>query len=82
MATLELTIGSLTSSKEATDGNAQDVLTSVFAYYHPEDAGEFTNQEKLDELVQVIIPRLLIDKARQYEERAAMVAIDSDPPVF
>lgn len=82
MATLTLTIATLTSSKEATDANAQDVLTSVFAYYHPEDAGEFTNQEKLDELVQVIIPRLLIDKARQYEERAAMVAIDSDPPVF
>lgn len=82
MATLELTISALTSSKEATDANAQDVLTSVFAYYHPHDAGEFTNQEKLDELVQVIIPRLLIDKARQYEERVAMIAIDSDPPEF
>ena len=82
MATLSLSIGPLTSSKTVVDANAQDVLASVFAYYHPEDADEFTNQEKLDNLVQIIIPLLLIDKARQYEERAARIALDSDPPIF
>ena len=82
MATLTLTIGPLTSSRETTDANAQDVLSSVFAYYHPEDADDFTNQEKLDELVQVLIPKLLLDKARQYEERAARIALESDPPIF
>jgi len=84
MATLTLSIGPLTSSKAATDENAQRVLESAYALFNDDD--EATNQEKLDYIVQVLIPLALIGKAQQYEERVALAeavaGVNSDPPIF
>ena len=85
MAELTLEIGPLTSSKIATDANAQRVLESVFALYHDEPGG-YTNQQKLDYIVQVLIPQFLVGRAHQYEERQAIEDakddLRNDPPEF
>jgi len=85
MAQMTLSIGPLTSSKTATDANAQRVLESAFALFHDE-LDEFTNQEKLDYIAQTLIPMMLTDRARQYEERQAILdaeqSVIDDPPLF
>ena len=84
MATLTLTIATLTASRGATDENAQRVLESAFALFHQnewvlDEFGQptdvpvvYTAQERLDWIVQVLIPMQLMDRARQYEELVAI----------
>lgn len=85
MATLTLTIGALISDTTVTDANAQRVLASAFALFNA-DPDIFTDQEKLDWIVQTLIPDLLADKARQYEEKQAFADaqanVNNDLPVF
>lgn len=85
MAALTLTIGALTSDTTVTDVNAQRVLASAFALFHDEPDG-FTDQGKLDWIVQTLIPDLLADKARQYEEKQAFADaqanVNNDLPIF
>jgi len=98
MATLTLDIATLTSSRDATNANAQRILESAFALFHQDEwvLDEFgfptdvpityTAQEKLDWIVQVLIPMQLADKARQYEEMIAIhetkEALALDEPTF
>jgi len=92
MATLTLSISVLTSSIEVGDVAAQRVLESAFALFHQDDVDEngdpvvYTSKQKLDWIVQHLIPLMLQDKARQFEEqqaiKAAQVASAADAPVF
>ena len=92
MATLSLSISVLESSIEVGDTSAQRVLESAFALFHQDDVDEngdpvvYTSKQKLDWIVQHLIPLMLQDKARQHEEqvaiRAAQVASAADAPVF
>ena len=71
MATLTLTIGPLTSSRTVTNERAQAVLSAAFDLRHPE-GGDYTNQQKLDWIVQQLIPQLLTQLSRQHHERTAV----------
>jgi len=98
MATLTLKIATLTSSTEATDANATRVLESAFALFHQNDwvldeDGQptdvpvtYTAKQRLDWIVKTLIPQMLADKARQYEEqvaiRDAQAAAALDAPTF
>ena len=86
MATLSLSISVLESSIEVGDVAAQRVLESAFALFHPGDETVYTSKQKLDYIVKVLIPLMLQDKAKQFEEqqliRAAQVASAADAPVF
>ena len=82
--TLTLKIGTLTASATATDANAQRILEACFALYHRNDfvldaegqsAGvlkTYTAQQRLDWIVKELIPQMLVDKARQWDEREAV----------
>lgn len=81
MATLTLKIATLTSSVEAVDANASRILEACFALFHqnPELDEEgnpvvvtYTPKQKLDWIVQKLIPQMLVDKARQYDEMLAI----------
>lgn len=88
MATLTLSIGPLTSTLQATDANAQRVLGGAFALFHQneEEPKTYTSKEKLDWIVRVLIPQMLVDKAAQYEEavaiREAQKAAREDAPIL
>lgn len=75
MATLTLKIATLTSSIDVTDANATRVLESAFALFHQNDMDEkgklvaYTAKQRLDWIVEVLIPAMLSDKARQFEEQ-------------
>jgi len=81
MATLTLKIATLTSSIDVTDANASKVLESAFALFHRNDfvldaEGQptdvlktYTAKQRLDWIVKVLIPAMLSDKARQFEEQ-------------
>jgi uncharacterized protein YbaR (Trm112 family) len=75
MATLTLKIATLTSSIEVGDANATRVLESAFALFHQNDfdvdgkAIVYTPKQRLDWIVKVLIPQMLVDKARQFEEQ-------------
>lgn len=80
MATLTLKISSLTGTAAFTDANALGVLLSAFQLFHQADfvldkdgnptevPKTYTNQQKLDYIVQELIPMFLVEKARQYDE--------------
>lgn len=80
MATLTLTIGALTSSRTVTNTRAANVLTAVFDLYHPPEDPPvtYTNQEKLDWIVQVLIPQTLTQMSRQQTERLAVEAMATE----
>jgi uncharacterized protein YbaR (Trm112 family) len=92
MATLTLKISTLTSSIEVSDANATRVLESAFALFHQNKTDEdsnpvvYTAKQRLDWIVKVLIPQMLVDKARQYEEqraiRDAQKAAAADTPKF
>jgi len=72
MAKLTLAIATLTASTTATDANAQRVLEACFALYHRHDDTEYTPNQKLDWIVKELIPEMLVDKARQFQEQQAV----------
>lgn len=84
MAKLTLGIATLTASTTATDANAQRVLEACFALYHRHDyemdaegmptdtLKTYTPQQRLDWIVKVLIPEMLVDKARQFQEQQAV----------
>ena len=78
MATLTLQIATLTSSLEVSDANATRVLESAFALFHQGETDEggnpvvYTAKQRLDYIVQTLIPQMLADKALQYDERQAI----------
>jgi len=89
MADLRLTIGTLTSKKTADNTRVKRVLEAVFALFHqgevdeqgqaiPYDPAAYTDQQKLDYVVQDLIPQMLVDKARQYEEQQAIRQAQED----
>ena len=92
MATLTLKIATLTSSIEVADANATRVLESAFALFHQNDIDEggkaivYTPKQRLDWIVKVLLPQMLADKARQYDEqqtiRAAQLAASTDAAKF
>lgn len=98
MATLTLKITTLTSSIEVADANAARVLESAFALFHQNDfvldedgnptdvLKTYTPQQRLNWIVKVLVPQMLADKARQYEEqraiRDAQKAAALDAPTF
>ena len=86
MATLSLSISVLESSVTVGDVAAQRVLESAFALFHQDDETVYTSKQKLDYIVKELIPLMLQDKARQFEEqeaiKAAQVASAADAPVF
>jgi uncharacterized protein YbaR (Trm112 family) len=75
MATLTLKISTLSSSLDVSDANAQRVLESAFALFHQDETDEegnavtYTAKQRLDWIVKTLIPQMLVDKARQYEEQ-------------
>jgi hypothetical protein len=98
MATLTLGISVLSSRLTVPDANAQRVLETAFALFHqhewvldkdglPTDVPvTYTPQQKLDWITWVLIPQMLVDKAQQYEEmaaiRAAKQSVADDPPIL
>lgn len=76
MATLTLTIATLTASRTVANARAQAVLLNVFDLHHP--SGTYTNQEKLDWIVQVHIPALLTQESKQFKERATVTQFYTD----
>ena len=91
MATLTLKIATLTSSIEVNDANATRVLESAFALFHQNEADDgnpvvYTAKQRLDWIVKVLIPQMLVDKARQFEEqraiRDAQKTAAADTPIF
>jgi uncharacterized protein YbaR (Trm112 family) len=92
MATLTLKISTLTSSIEVNDANATRVLESAFALFHQSETDEdgnsvvYTAKQRLDWIVKVLIPQMLVDKARQFEEqraiRDAQKTAAADTPTF
>jgi len=83
MAELTLTVGPLTSTRIADDAKAQRVLNAVCLLY-PDETEGMNSQEKLDWIVQQFIPKILSNKAWQYEEqtaiREAQDGVIADPP--
>lgn len=77
MATLTLKISTLSSSLEVSDANATRVLESAFALFHQNEvdaegnAITYTAKQRLDWIVRTLIPQMLVDKARQYDEQVA-----------
>ena len=92
MATLTLKIATLTSSIDVADANAGRVLESAFALLHQNDVDgdgipiSYTPKQRLDWIVRVLIPQMLVDKARQYDEqqaiRAAQIAAAASAATF
>jgi len=84
--TLTLKIGTLTASATATDANAQRILEACFALFHQGDPVAYTSQQKLTWIVKVLIPQMLVDKARQFQEqqavRAAQAAASASAATF
>lgn len=73
MATLGITIGTLTSTITAINQNAANVLLNVWRIHHPGiDPSSVGNQEKLDWIVQSHIPTMLTGESRQYKEQVAV----------
>ena len=80
MATLTLKIATLTSSLEVSDANATRVLEAAFALFHQGETDAegnpvvvtYTAKQRLDYIVKVLIPMMLADKARQFEEQQAI----------
>ena len=84
--TLTLKIATLTASVTASDANAQRILEACFALFHQNDfvldaEGQstgvlktYTSQQKLTWIVKELIPAMLVDKARQWDEQQAVRA--------
>lgn len=96
--TLTLKIATLTASATAPDANAQRILEACFALFHQNDfvldaegqstgvLKSYTSQQKLTWIVQVLIPQMLVDRARMWDEqqavRAAQAAASAGAAVF
>jgi hypothetical protein len=79
MATLNITINALTSTKTVTNARATNVLLNVYRRYHPgEDPGATTNQQKLDWIVGTLIPHLLTQESRAHKEATTVAQFNID----
>lgn len=84
MATLSMSIGALSDSITVSDANAQRVLESAYALFHQDQEETPAAAERLEFIVHELIPTMLVDKARQYEEWVAIEnakqGVSDDPP--
>ncbi|MBN2389883.1 MAG: hypothetical protein JXR84_04125 [Anaerolineae bacterium] len=70
MATLTLAIATLTASKTVDNTKATNVLLNVSMLYNPNHSSQ-TNQQRLDWIIETLIPQTLTQMSLRYEEQQA-----------